>query len=88
MLLLAVTLLQYSKDNGEYDSTLIIFTSDSVGSEAVQLLERILVLSVNYSALPGFLAGSDDTLPDLTTITASVVHRMQQFGSSVTRHQS
>ena len=73
MLLLAVTLLQYSKDNGEYDSTLIIFTSDSVGSEAVQLLERILVLSgVNYSTLPGFLAGSDDTLPDLSTITASV----------------
>lgn len=72
MLLIAMVLLQCPKDNGEYDNTLIIYTSDSGGSEAVQLLERILVLSVNYSALPGFLAGSDDTLPDLITITASV----------------
>lgn len=72
MLLIAMVLLQCPKGNGEYDNTLIIYTSDSGGSEAVQPLERILVLSVNYSALPGFLAGSDDTLPDLITITASV----------------
>ena len=66
-------LVDHLKQTGEYDNTLIIFTSDNGGSEATQLPEGILVLNgVDYTALPSFLAGLNDTVPNLGNSTTSV----------------
>jgi len=70
-------LIQYLKQIGKYDNTLILFTSDNGGSEAVQLPEGILALNgVDYQAIPGFVKGLNDTLSNLGNKTTSV-----NFGS-------
>ena len=66
-------LIDHLKQTGEYDNTLIVFTSDNGGSEASQLPEGILVLNgVDYTALPSFLMGLNDTVPNLGNSTTSV----------------
>ena len=67
-------LVQYLKQIGKYDNTLIVFTSDNGGSEAVQLPEGILALNgVDYRAIPGFVHNFlNDTVSNLGNKTTSV----------------
>ena len=67
-------LVQYLKQIGKYDNTLIVFTSDNGGSEAVQLPEGILALNgVDYRAIPGFVHNFlNDTVSNLGNETTSV----------------
>ena len=49
-------LIDHLKQTGQYDNTLIVFTSDNGGSEAVQLPEGILLLNgVDYTAIPEYV---------------------------------
>jgi arylsulfatase A-like enzyme len=66
-------LIQYLKQVGEYDNTLIMFTSDNVGSEAVQFpIGGAIANSVDKKALPAFFKTINNTLPNLGNSTSSI----------------
>ena len=55
--------IDHLKQTGEYDNTLIVFTSDNGGSEAAQLPEGILLFNgVDYTAIPEFVQNLNNTL--------------------------
>ncbi len=66
-------LIDHLKQTGEYDNTLIMFTSDNSGSEAAQLPEAILLFNgVDYTALPEFVNNLNNSLSNLGEMTSSV----------------
>ena len=66
-------LIDHLKQTGEYDNTLIVFTSDNSGSEAAQLPESILLFNgVDYTALPEFVQNLNNSLSGLGSMTSSV----------------
>ena len=59
-------LIDHLKQTGQYDNTVIVFTSDNSGSEAGQLPEGILLFNgIDYTAIPGFVNNLNNTLPNL-----------------------
>ena len=49
-------LIDYLKQTGKYDNTLVVFTSDNGGSEAAQLPYGILLMNdIDYAAIPQFV---------------------------------
>lgn len=66
-------LINYLKQIGEYDNTLIVFTSDNAGSEPVQFpLAGALSNSINHKALPAFFKSLNNTLPNFGNSTTSL----------------
>jgi arylsulfatase len=66
-------LINHLKHTGKYDNTLIVFTSDNGGSEAVQLPEGILALNgVDYKAIPGFVHALNNSVTNLGNSTSNV----------------
>jgi arylsulfatase len=66
-------LIDHLKQTGEYDNTLIVFTSDNGGSEATQLPEAILLTNgVDYTAIPGFVKNLNNSLNNLGEMTSSI----------------
>jgi arylsulfatase A-like enzyme len=65
--------IQYLKQIGRYDNTLIVFTSDNAGSEPVQFpLGGAFASAVNKTALPSFFKNVNNTLPNLGNSTSSI----------------
>ncbi len=65
--------IDHLKQTGEYDNTLIVFTSDNGGSEAAQLPEGILLFNgVDYAAIPEFVQNLNNTLGNLGNLTTEV----------------
>jgi len=59
-------LISYLKQIGQYENTLIIFTSDNAGSEPVQFpLAGAISNAVNHKELPAFFKSLNNTLPNL-----------------------
>ena len=66
-------LIDHLKQSGEYDNTLIVFTSDNGGSEPTQLPEAILGFNgVDYTAIPNFVKNLNNSLNNLGELTSSV----------------
>jgi len=66
-------LVDYLKQLGEYNNTLIVFTSDNGGSEAIQLPVGVLLFNgVDYSAIPQYVTSLNHTLPNLGNLTTNV----------------
>ena len=66
-------LIDHLKQTGEYDNTLIMFTSDNSGSEAAQLPEAILFFNgVDYTAIPGYVQNLNNSLSGLGSMTSSI----------------
>ena len=66
-------LIDHLKQTGQYDNTLIVFTSDNGGSEAVQLPEGILVLNgVDYTAIPDYVQQLNNSASNLGNMTTNV----------------
>lgn len=71
-------LIEHLKQIGKYGNTLIIFTSDNGGSEAVQLPQGILVLNgVDYAAIPSYVKILNNTLSNLVLLI--LVHGVLMF---------
>ncbi|MFZ0553992.1 MAG: arylsulfatase, partial [Nitrososphaeraceae archaeon] len=65
--------IDHLKQTGEYDNTLIVFTSDNSGSEAAQLPEAILLFNgVDYTALPEYVQNLNNSLSGLGSMTSSI----------------
>jgi len=66
-------LVNYLKQTGKYDNTLIVFTSDNGGSEAVQLPEGILALNgVDYKAIPSYVRTLNNSVANIGNSTTNV----------------
>ena len=66
-------LINHLKQIGEYDNTLIVFTSDNGGSEAAQMPESLLLFNgVDYSAVPEYVKTLNNSLSNLGNMTSSV----------------
>lgn len=66
-------LIQYLKQVGEYDNTLIVFTSDNEGSEAPQFpIGGALANAVDKKALPAFFKTLNNTIPNLGNSTSNI----------------
>lgn len=66
-------LINYLKQIGEYDNTLIVFTSDNAGSEPIQFpLGGAISNAVNHKELPAFFKAINNTIPNLGNSTSSV----------------
>jgi arylsulfatase A-like enzyme len=65
--------IDHLKQTGQYDNTLIMYTSDNSGSEATQLPEAILGFNgVNYTAVPEFVKNLNNSLSNLGNMTSEV----------------
>lgn len=74
--------IDHLKQIGEYDNTLIVFTSDNGGSEAMQLPEGLLLFNgVVYSAVPEFFRNMNNSLGNLGNSTSEVNYNA--WGSQV-----
>jgi arylsulfatase A-like enzyme len=59
------------KETGQYENTLIMYTSDNSGSEAVQLPEGVLVLNgVDYTAIPEYVQNLNNSYSNLGNMTS------------------
>ena len=66
-------LIDHLKQTDQYDNTLIVFTSDNGGSEAIQLPEGILLLNgVDYTAIPQYVKSLNNSLGNLGNMTTNV----------------
>lgn len=66
-------LIDHLKQTGQYDNTVIVFTSDNSGSEAAQLPEGILGFNgVDYTAIPGFVNNLNNSLANLGNLNTEV----------------
>jgi arylsulfatase A-like enzyme len=66
-------LIDHLKQTGQYNNTLIMYTSDNSGSEAVQLPEAIIGFDgVNYTAVPEFVKNLNHSLSNLGNMTTEV----------------
>jgi arylsulfatase len=66
-------LIDHLKQTGEYDNTLIVFTSDNSASEAAQLPASILIFNgINYTALPEYVKNLNNSLSNLGDMTSNV----------------
>jgi arylsulfatase A-like enzyme len=66
-------LVDHLNQTGQYDNTVIVFTSDNGGSEAAQLPEGILLFNgVDYTAIPGFVKDLNNTLPNLGKLNTEI----------------
>jgi arylsulfatase len=66
-------LIEHLKQIGEYDNTLIMFTSDNEGSEPLQFpVGGAFASSVDHKALPSWFKSLNNTLPNLGNSTSSI----------------
>jgi arylsulfatase len=66
-------LINHLKKIGEYDNTLIVFTSDNAGSEPIQFpLAGAISNAVNHKELPAFFKSLNNTIPNLGNSTTSI----------------
>jgi arylsulfatase A-like enzyme len=66
-------LIQHLKQIGEYDNTLIVFTSDNAGSEPIQFpVGGAVSNAVNKTELPSWFKSLNNTIPNLGNSTSSV----------------
>jgi arylsulfatase len=66
-------LIQHLKQIGEYDNTLIIFTSDNAGSEPIQFpVGGVVSNAVNKKELPSWFKTLNNTIPNIGNSTSSV----------------
>ena len=66
-------LVNYLKEIGEYDNTLIVFTSDNAGSEPIQFpLAGAISNAVNHKELPAFFKNLNNTLPNFGNADTSL----------------
>jgi len=66
-------LINYLKQIGQYDNTLIIFTSDNAGSEPIQFpLAGVISNAVNHKQLPAFFKSLNNTLPNIGNSTSNI----------------
>jgi arylsulfatase len=66
-------LINYLKQIGQYDNTLIVFTSDNAGSEPVQFpLGGAVSNSVNHKELPAFFKSLNNSLSNLGNADTSI----------------
>jgi arylsulfatase len=66
-------LINYLKQIGKYDNTLIVFTSDNAGSEPIQFpLAAALSNKIDHKALLAFLNNVNNTLSNLGNSTSSI----------------
>jgi hypothetical protein len=64
---------QNLKQIGQYDNTLIMFTSDNAGSEPIQFpLAGAVSNAVNHKELPAFFKGLNNTLPNFGNADTSI----------------
>ena len=62
--------IQYLKDTGQYDNTLIVFTSDNGSSEPVEITDFQYGSGFNASLAPQFVAGVNNSLANLGSPTS------------------
>ncbi len=62
--------IQYLKDTGQYDNTLIVFTSDNGSSEPAEITEFQYASGFNASLAPQFVAGVNNSLANLGSPTS------------------
>ena len=66
-------LINYLKQIGQYDNTLIVFTSDNAGSEPIQFpLAGAISNAVNHKELPAFFKSLNNTLPNFGNADTSI----------------
>ncbi len=66
-------LINYLKQIGQYDNTLIVFTSDNAGSEPAQFpLAGLVSNAVDHKEFPAWLNNLNNTLSNLGNSTSSV----------------
>ncbi len=66
-------LIDHLKHTGEYDNTLIVFTSDNSASEAAQLPASILIFNgIDYTGLPEYVKNLNNSLSNLGDMTSNV----------------
>ena len=64
--------IQYLKDTGQYDNTLIVFTSDNGSSEPVEITDFQYASGFNASLAPQFVAGVNNSLSNLGSPTSDI----------------
>ena len=62
--------IQYLKDTGQYDNTLIVFTSDNGSSEPIEITDLQYGSGFNASLAPQFVAGVNNSLSNLGSPTS------------------
>ena len=64
--------IQYLKDTGQYDNTLIVFTSDNGSSEPAEMTDFQYASGFNASLAPQFVAGVNNSLSNLGSPTSDI----------------